>query len=86
MQKLNGKNALAFVRFRDYVNGDIDRTAMQQTFIKAPWQVKYCKPKTITKLPKLVSQINQYVNTNMGVKRYAAELPAGAPPDLIQNP
>lgn len=67
VQKLNGKNALAFVRFRDYVNGDIDRTAMQQTFIKA-LAGEVLQPKTITKLPKLVSQINQYVNTNMGVK------------------
>ncbi|NLB89215.1 MAG: LCP family protein [Syntrophomonadaceae bacterium] len=67
VQKLNGKDALAFVRFRDYVNGDIDRTVMQQTFIKALAD-EVLQPKTITKLPKLVSQVNQYVNTNMGIK------------------
>lgn len=65
-QKLNGRDALAFVRYRDYVNGDIDRTAMQQTFMKALAD-EVLQAKTITKLPKLVKQANQYVTTNMGI-------------------
>ncbi len=65
-RKLNGRDALAFVRYRDYINGDIDRTAMQQDFMKA-LAAELLQAKTITKLPKLVSQVNKYVSTNMGV-------------------
>ncbi|HZJ84761.1 MAG TPA: LCP family protein [Syntrophomonadaceae bacterium] len=65
-RKLNGRDALAFVRYRDYINGDIDRTAMQQDFMKA-LAGELLQAKTITKLPKLVSQVNKYVSTNMGV-------------------
>ncbi len=65
-QRLNGHDALAFVRFRDYINGDIDRTAAQQTFMKALTS-EVLQAKTITKLPKLVKQTNQYVTTNMGI-------------------
>lgn len=64
-QKLNGKNALAFVRFRDYINGDIDRTYQQQVFIKALAN-EVLQPKTITKLPSLVKQLKQYVETDIG--------------------
>jgi LCP family protein required for cell wall assembly len=64
-QKLNGKDALAFVRFRDYVNGDIERTAQQQVFVKALAN-EVLQPKTITKLPSLVKQLKQYVKTDIG--------------------
>lgn len=66
LQKLNGYDALAFVRFRDYVNGDIDRANAQQAFMKA-LSSELLQAKTITKLPKLIKQTNQYVTTNMGV-------------------
>lgn len=65
-KKLNGRDALAFVRYRDYVNGDIDRATMQQNFMKALAD-EVLQAKTITKLPKLVKQANKYVATNMGV-------------------
>ncbi|HZK44070.1 MAG TPA: LCP family protein [Syntrophomonadaceae bacterium] len=65
-QKLNGRDALAFVRYRDYINGDIDRTAAQQVFMHALGG-EVLQAKTITKLPKLVKQINKHVNTNMGI-------------------
>jgi LCP family protein required for cell wall assembly len=64
-QKLKGKNALAFVRFREYTNGDIDRTYQQQVFIKA-LAGEVLKPRTITKLPSLAKQMKQYVDTNIG--------------------
>lgn len=64
-QKLNGKKALGFVRFRDYTNGDIDRTYQQQVFIKA-LAGEVLKPRTITKLPSLAKQMKQYVDTNIG--------------------
>lgn len=65
-KKLNGSEALAFVRFRDYNMGDIDRTSMQQEFIKALAK-EVLQPKTLPKLPKLIKDLNQYVETNMKV-------------------
>ncbi|HNX28820.1 MAG TPA: LCP family protein [Syntrophomonadaceae bacterium] len=65
-QKLDGSQALALVRYRDYAMGDIQRTAQQQEFIKA-LAAEVLKPATITKLPKLVKQLNQYVETDMGI-------------------
>lgn len=65
-QRLDGHDALAFVRFRGYVMGDIDRTSHQQEFIKALAQ-EMLKPKTIVKLPALIKQTNKYVKTDMGV-------------------
>jgi LCP family protein required for cell wall assembly len=63
-QRLNGKDALAFVRYRDYVMGDIDRTAHQQEFIKALGK-ELLKPATIVKLPQLIREANTYVDTNL---------------------
>jgi len=64
-QRLNGKDALAFVRFRDYVNGDIDRTHQQQVFIKALAK-EVLQPKTITRLPSMIKELKQYVKTDIG--------------------
>ena len=64
VQKLNGLDALAFVRFRDYVMGDIERTAHQQTFLKA-LAGEVLKPKTIVKLPALIREANLCVDTNL---------------------
>ncbi|CFX11599.1 Cell envelope-related transcriptional attenuator [Syntrophomonas zehnderi OL-4] len=63
-QRLNGKQALAFVRYRDYRLGDIERTAHQQVFIKALSQ-EILKPKNIAKLPSLVREVNRNVDTNL---------------------
>jgi LCP family protein required for cell wall assembly len=65
-QKLNGRQALALVRYREYTTGDIQRTAQQQEFIKA-LAAEVLKPATITKLPKLIKQTNQYVETDLGI-------------------
>lgn len=65
-QRLDGYDALAFVRYRGYVMGDIDRTTHQQTFLKALAK-ETLQPKTITKLPQLIKQANQYVKTNLSI-------------------
>ncbi|SHG44827.1 transcriptional attenuator, LytR family [Thermosyntropha lipolytica DSM 11003] len=67
VQRLNGRQALAFVRYRGYIQGDIARTQMQQQFIKALAD-EVLKPKTLAKLPTLVKQVNKYVETDMGVR------------------
>jgi len=66
LQKLNGSDALAFVRFRGYVTGDIERTAHQQEFIKALGK-ELLKPSTIVKLPSLIREARANVKTNLGL-------------------
>jgi anionic cell wall polymer biosynthesis LytR-Cps2A-Psr (LCP) family protein len=44
--------------------GDIDRTSQQQVFIKALAK-EVLQAKTIPKLPKLIKDLNKYVETNM---------------------
>lgn len=63
-QLLNGRQALGFVRYRDYVMGDIDRTAHQQAFLKALGK-ELLKPKNIVKLPSLVREANRNIDTNL---------------------
>jgi len=66
VQRLDGEKALQYVRYRDYQFGDIDRTKYQQKFLMALAK-EMLQPSTIPKLPKLVTEINKYVKTNMGV-------------------
>jgi len=65
-QHLNGRDALAFVRFRGYIQADIQRTAAQQQFIKALAD-QVLQARTIPRLPALVKQIGQYVDTDMEI-------------------
>lgn len=67
LQTLDGAGALAFVRFRDYPMGDIERAEHQQAFLKALGQ-EVLKPSTIIKLPTLVKEIQANVKTNLGLK------------------
>lgn len=63
-QLLNGKQALGFVRYRDYVMGDIDRTAHQQAFLQAVGK-EIIKPKNIIKLRGLIREINSNIDTDL---------------------
>lgn len=64
VQRLDGEKALQYVRYRGYVQGDIDRTKHQQIFLMALAK-EILQPSTIPKLPKLITEINKYVKTNM---------------------
>ncbi|HHW60572.1 MAG TPA: LCP family protein [Syntrophomonadaceae bacterium] len=66
LQRLDGHDALAFVRYRDYVTGDIERTDHQQQFLKALAN-EVMQASTIPKLPGLIKQVNQLVDTDMGI-------------------
>jgi len=66
-QYLNGKQALAFVRYRGGPTADIGRTENQQKFIKA-LAAEMLQSKTILKLPQLIPQLNKNVHTNLPVK------------------
>lgn len=77
LQTLDGAGALAFVRFRDYPMGDIERAEHQQAFLKALGQ-EVLKPSTIIKLPTLVKEIQANVKTNLGLK-YMLKIASWAP-------
>lgn len=63
-QYLNGEDALRYVRYRGGPTADIGRTGRQQKFIKATAK-EMLKPKNIIKLPKLLPEVFEHVNTNI---------------------
>lgn len=64
-QRLNGLNALAYVRFRHDALGDITRTERQQKFL-ASLAKEMMQTSTIIKLPRLIPQLMKAVDTNLG--------------------
>lgn len=66
LQRLDGHGALGFVRWRDYLLGDIDRTAKQQEFLVALAH-EVLQPATIPKLPALIKDVLPYLDTDMGL-------------------
>lgn len=67
VQRLDGKKALQYVRYRHDALGDITRTERQQKFLAALAD-ELLQAKTIVKLPKLLPQIFDVVETNFGLK------------------
>jgi LCP family protein required for cell wall assembly len=63
VQKLNGEDAIGYVRYRDQ-DGDIGRIQRQQKFMKAVVQ-QVVQPSTITRLPSLVKELSGAVRTSM---------------------
>ncbi len=82
VQTLNGKQAEMFVRFRHnndmtvgYRMGDLDRTKVQQTFIKA-FISTALSPSNITKYPDLIKIALENTDTNVTVRealKYATD-------------
>jgi LCP family protein required for cell wall assembly len=73
VQKLNGKLAIQYVRYRDE-EGDIGRVSRQQKFLKALLQ-EVTKPQVITKLPDLIKEFAAAVKTDMPTKEMVALVP-----------
>lgn len=67
LQRLNGYDALGFVRYRNDPEGDITRIGRQQKFVQALVD-QALKLSTVPKIPKLVTEISRYVDTNLSVK------------------
>lgn len=63
-QKLDGADALRYVRFRGTPTADIGRTGRQQKFVKALITEMF-QTKTILKLPELVPELAKNVHTNI---------------------
>lgn len=73
VQKLNGKLAIEYVRYRDE-EGDIGRVNRQQKFLKAVLQ-EFAKPQLITKLPELIKEFAAAVKTDMPIKEMITLIP-----------
>lgn len=71
VQHLDGKAALAYVRFRGDALGDIGRTERQQKFLTA-FASELLKSKNILKLPSLIPELKKNIKTNMGLKTMLA--------------
>ena len=66
-QHLNGKQALAFVRYRGMATADIGRTEDQQKFVKA-LATQMMQSRTILKIPELIPELSKSVRTNLPIK------------------
>jgi LCP family protein required for cell wall assembly len=76
VQRLNGKEALAFVRYRKEAQGDIYRVNNQLTFMNA-LASKCTEPSTLLKLPKVLPEIYKNVETNIDLKEILVLAKAG---------
>lgn len=68
VQRLNGRDALAYVRYRDYPMGDIDRIKHQQAFLSALAD-QALQVRNIWKIPALVGELRGAVKTNLSTAR-----------------
>ncbi len=71
---LNGREAVGYLRFRHDALGDIGRTQRQQWFMRGLLD-SLKSPKTITKIPEIISVAKKYVKTDMSLyemSQYAA--------------
>ena len=68
VQKLNGQQALSYVRYRSYAMGDIDRTSHQQKFMKALTE-EITKPASLLKIPKMLDVIKENLETDMSMNK-----------------
>lgn len=70
IQKLDGQKSIEYLRFRHDQLGDIGRTQRQQWFIRA--LVKELQdPKTLPKIPELISTARKYIKTDINVNEMA---------------
>lgn len=65
-QHLDGKTALQYVRFRHDATSDFTRTERQRKFLTAVAQ-KMQSTTNILKLPKIISAMDPYIDTNLSV-------------------
>lgn len=70
-QQLDGAQSLQFLRYRYDQNGDIGRVQRQQTFIRSLLE-QTLNPATLTRLPQILSVIQENVDTNLSVEELVA--------------
>lgn len=67
LQKLDGKTAQGFVRFRQYKQGDIQRIEMQKLFLKELFSQALSKDTIIKNAPEYIKIFLNCVKTNMSI-------------------
>ena len=70
-QHLDGNQALQFLRFRYDEKGDIGRIQRQQMLMRATVE-QTLNPTTIARMPKILSVIQNHVDTNLSVEELLA--------------
>jgi LCP family protein required for cell wall assembly len=70
-QRLNGAQAVQFLRFRYDAYGDIGRVQRQQMFLRA-MREQALKPATIARLPQILSVVQSNLDTNLTVEELIA--------------
>lgn len=68
LQKLDGHDALSYVRWRDDGTGDIGRIKRQQKFFQA-LSDQAMQFSTIWKIPELLGEINKHVKTDLSLTK-----------------
>ncbi|MEO1400223.1 MAG: LCP family protein [Cyanobacteria bacterium J06635_1] len=76
-QRLDGDQAMQFLRFRYDDKGDIGRVQRQQMLMRAVVE-QTLNPATIARLPKILSVIQSHVDTNLAVEELVALVGFGA--------
>ncbi|MEM6449868.1 MAG: LCP family protein [Cyanobacteria bacterium P01_D01_bin.105] len=76
-QRLNGDQAMQFLRYRYDNNGDIGRVQRQQMLMRALVE-QALNPTTIARLPKILSVIQSHVDTNLSIEELVALVGYGA--------
>lgn len=72
-QHLNGEEVLQFLRFRHDGLGDIGRIQRQQILMRA-FIEQALNPMTLVRLPRILSTIQEHVDTNLSVEELVALL------------
>lgn len=67
-QRLNGEQAMGYVRFRHDAWGDITRIERQQKFISALCE-EVLKPQVLLKIPSIIYQIIENVETDLNISQ-----------------
>lgn len=70
-QKLNGEQALQFLRFRYDGLGDIGRIQRQQMLMRALME-QTLNPATLVRMPKILSVIQEHIDTNLTIEELVA--------------
>ncbi|MBS4022235.1 MAG: LCP family protein [Dethiobacter sp.] len=68
VQRLNGTQALGYVRYRSDSNGDFARMQRQQKFLKAVAE-EVLKPSIVFKVPQLLEHAARHVRTDMAISQ-----------------
>ena len=67
LQKLNGRRALRYARYRDTACGDLDRIRRQQELVAA-LRSEALRWNTVKKMPEIAGVINENVETDLGLE------------------